>query len=358
MNKPVMLVAAALLGAALTAAAPRAWRLVEEVRIGPADDGPSSFGSMVALTVDAAGRIYVLETRPQDIRVFGADGRFIRRIGRPGAGPGEYQNANGLAWDSLGRLLVVDQQYARNTWFDTTGRYVTSQTRPVSGFYGWTWGGTVLNDGRVVEPLSIREGNDSRSALAWVDAQGRLRDTLRFPSSNPGHVWVLARNGGRLHMQVPFTPGGLTHIDRRGFLWVARTDRYRIMQLSLRGDTVRVVERAATPLPVTRREVDSIMNVLEARHGAGPDLDRSKIPATKPLIRSLITDDEGRLWVRLVQEGGGTAFDVFDANGRYVDRASTPLRLGMHQVIRRGMLYTDARDEDDLPFLVRLRIAR
>ena len=334
------------------------WQLVEEVRIGPAEDGPASFGTIRGLTVDAAGRIYVLENQPQDIRVFAPNGAFVRHIGRAGAGPGEYQNANGLAWDSLGRLLVVDQQHARNSFFDTTGRFVESKTRPVSGFYGWNWGGAILRDGRTVEQLMLRESG--RLAYAVVDAQDRLRDTLMLPAEpfDPRSVWVLQRDPVRNHSQVPFATRSFQLLDARGGAWLARSDRYLVVHIGPRGDTLHRLQRDVRPVPVTRQERDSVIGEAVKRFGDGPDLDRSRVPEHKGFMTSLHADDEGRLWVRvpLPADQSGAAFDVFDRDGRFLDRAATPLALGMYVLIQRGMMYASARTADDEPYVVRLRI--
>src|SRR5829696_7209709 len=54
------------------------WALEEELRIGDIDGaGPATFGELKALVVDSAGRIIVLESQAQEIRVFGADGSHI-----------------------------------------------------------------------------------------------------------------------------------------------------------------------------------------------------------------------------------------------------------------------------------------
>lgn len=333
------------------------WRLVEELRIGPTGEGPTSFATIRALEVDRAGRIYVLENQPQDIRVFAPDGRFLRHVGRPGAGPGEYQNAASFAWDSLGRLLVVDEQSARNSYFDTSGAFIESRVRPVSGFYGWNWGGAVLADGRTIEMLRIPAGGDTRGAFARVDAQGRLRDTLMLPPG-PAVSWQLQRGARHVVMQVPFSPRSFTAIDPRGFVWVGRSDRYRITQLSLRGDTVRTIERRVRTVPVARRDVDSIVESVAARFGPGPDIDRSLVPDSKPYFSAFFADDEGRLWVRVPVAAGarGTMFDVFDREGRYLASPSTPLSLGLNVLVRRGMMYAAGLGEDDVPFVARLRL--
>ena len=65
--------------------------LVVEKEFGE-DSGPGMIEAAAVLGwVDASRRLYVAGVSPvSHIRVFGPDGTFLRRIGRPGEGPGEF----------------------------------------------------------------------------------------------------------------------------------------------------------------------------------------------------------------------------------------------------------------------------
>ncbi|HEX9699387.1 MAG TPA: 6-bladed beta-propeller, partial [Acidobacteriota bacterium] len=52
--------------------------------------GGSSFG-LGNVAVDEMGRIYVLDTRNSEVRVFDRDGGYLFAFGRPGEGPGDFQ---------------------------------------------------------------------------------------------------------------------------------------------------------------------------------------------------------------------------------------------------------------------------
>lgn len=123
-------------------------RLLEDLRIGRAVDGqrdsPDVFGSIVALAIDDAGRIYVADYQSSDIRVFDATGSPIRRIGRKGEGPGEFQFLAGIAWQrQAGILWAMDPVRHRLIAFDSTGTLLVENRHGDYTFTSIPWKGQV-----------------------------------------------------------------------------------------------------------------------------------------------------------------------------------------------------------------------
>ncbi len=302
-----------------------AWSIVEERRIGSVD-GDYAFGEIRDLTVDPLKRIYVLDFQDQRISVFDSLGRRVAFLGGQGAGPGELRSANGLAW-SGGHLWVNDVGNARYDVFQSDGGFVTSFRRK-AGSFGYRWVGGVDHEGAVYEqdtkpgPIDRTPGlKQERFDLFLVrldTASGRV-DTLPLPSDS-GRFYRLPR-GTR---SVPFSSAQLLDFDARGYVWVARTGSYRIHQTRVVGDTVRVIERAYSPLLVTAAErkqaIDGIERFMEDRGGRAK-LDYSAIPDVKPGLAAMDVDDQGRLWVRPVTDTDGTSFDIFDTEGRLIATA-------------------------------------
>jgi len=74
------------------------------------------------IAVDTEGRLYVLETRSYEVRVFDPDGEFLRKFGRPGQGPGDFQSPFGI--DVAGdRVHVMQRRYYDSIW-DLRGNFV------------------------------------------------------------------------------------------------------------------------------------------------------------------------------------------------------------------------------------------
>jgi hypothetical protein len=342
------------------------WRLVEDLRIGTAGEGHASFSQIPALEVDTNGRIYIVDRQTQEVRVFDSTGAFVRTIGRPGKGPGEFVGANGLAWDPHGRLWVVDQQGERYTLFDTTGRVVETHLRRL-GFYGWRWEGAIDTAGLLMEgAFGSRAGGQTSQILLRFGRAFARRDTFPLPWT-PMAMFRIAYARGYSVAPVPFTPRLAWVVDSRAHVWFGFGDAYRIIKRRVTGDTVRIIERAVEPIHVTTAEVDSAVAALvdnvsrsAPRADVAAQVDRSRIPPTKPLFNMFVLDDVGRLWVQpSVGAGQPTnVFDVFDSDGRYLGRVAAPFQVSPYQpiVLRRGSLYGVAEDADGVQYVVRAKI--
>src|SRR5690606_21466513 len=81
--------------------------LVLDLRIGTASGaGPTTFSTVADVAVDEWGRMHVLLPQDSHIRVFNADGSYLRTIGRVGFGPGEFGTPRALWFAPDGRLWV------------------------------------------------------------------------------------------------------------------------------------------------------------------------------------------------------------------------------------------------------------
>jgi hypothetical protein len=338
-----------------------AWRVAEERRIGNAGgDGPAGFNRIAALETDAAGRIWVLEGQAQDLRVFDSTGAHVRTIGRKGRGPGEFEQAGGLAWDPRGRLWVQDQQNARYTLFDTGGRMLETRPRPITGFFTGGWQGGIDRAGRVYEQYFRGTVFDEPVLLRYRDGF-RTADTLPLVRFE-GEYFEIVRPGMRNRYSVPYAPGLTWRFDSRGYLWFAVTAPYRIYQRRLEGDTVRIIERAYEPLPVTAEDRDSAVARLEWFTKQGGIVDRSRIPDRHPAFETFFLDDAGNLWVDPVTPRAeqGLVFDVFDPQGRYLGRARTNFKLSLYPIpiVRGDVVVGTTTDDDGIPYVVRARIVK
>lgn len=343
------------------------WQLAEELRIGTvAEEGPDLFGQITSLTVDAAGRIYVLEGQAQEVRVFGPDGRHLRTIGRKGAGPGEFARALRIEIGPDGNLWAADPQNNRVSVFDTTGRYLRGHTM-AGGFTIIPWPGRFDRQGRYYYPLiePAEDGNGIDLALIRYGATLAPADTLPTPEDPTDRQVFEVRRGDNVAVaiaSVPFTPGFRWLLAPTGTFWGFLTGPYRMFELGQDGDTIRTITRDFDPLPVTDDDMAEARENLEWFLQEGGSVDWSRIPSHKPAIEYGFVDGDGYVWVWPVMPAGeeGTVLDVFDPVGRYLGRITPPVPIARRPapVVRGDAMYAVTTSELDVPFVVRLRIQK
>ena len=91
-----------------------AWSLrLEEVLAIGSMEGDDSFGRVMDIAWDGRGRILVADDLGPHVKVFGADGSYVRTIGRAGEGPGEFSQPWQLAVDASDSLYVWDAGRSR-----------------------------------------------------------------------------------------------------------------------------------------------------------------------------------------------------------------------------------------------------
>ena len=365
---------------ASTAGAQARWQLVEDLRIGSDGEETATFTDVRSIVAGPTGNIFVLDARPQEIRVFDRSGKFLALAARRGQGPGEIAGANGM-------ILLRDTIWAndpRNSrwaaWSALDGRYARQLTIPIRS-YGFLWEAGTDGEGRIVDPVSIP--TDRTDAKGRPVSDRRLRrvrttggaDTVPLPActqrTGPAQLTFVGENpnpgpGGLFNtvIQIPFLPRPLTAIDGRGGIWCAPNDEYVLVHLALgKADTLHTIRMPYTRLPVPRAARDSAIDQAKkslARFKV-VDADYSLVPASHPVFSRLDVDDRGQLWARRTTPAGSpSSFDVYDASGGRVATVSSTVRFAPHLPVhvRGEHVYGVVLDEDDVPNVVRARIVR
>ncbi len=369
--------------------------ILEEIwRVGDADalDSTITFGRVSAFAVHTDNTIAVFDPSAPTLRMFDANGAYIRTLGRKGSGPGEYGSANGLAFLPDGRLAIWDSPTSRVTVFTPTGDVDREWRPPVMG---WGVSNAVSTSRRYA--LAIRAGiRDSssgsstgpspmRGAHFFYDTAGRIVDTVAEPARQKEPAMLVSQtNGGIAMYSVPYTPGrpGVMLTDDR--LAIGEGDTYRIHVSG--GSAPLRIEREAVAVAVRSEERDQQRAVVERammRNDPKWSWNGPQIPSVKPLVNTLLSGADGRLWVRVSAPGElipeaerdepraaqpnepapiviawrePTWYDVFETDGRFLGRIVMPARstwLGA----RGNLVWGVTRDENDVPFVTQWRIS-
>lgn len=349
------------------------WTLIEDLRFSD-DQGPTSFADVRGVAVTKNGNIFVLDTKPQSIRMFDAQGTFIKQVARDGAGPGEIRRANGIAVGADDIVWAYDPSNKRINLYRSDGSFFRQILVPINQ-YGYLWNTAVDAQGRAIDEISVISGRDpatgmaiGESRLRRIDQSGRV-DTLARPSCKsdykmPAQSFLQFSGGrGQMNMLIPFLP--VTHMlyTRSGHAWCVATSQYRLFVGPVDGSNRVVVDLKVAPPVVTEAERKDALNRIDSltrAYGKMTVGDPSQIPKMKPVIANIHVDPSNRIWVRPTTAAEATpSFDVYDLDGRHVARVQSRGKVnGWQAWITDTHVYTVVHDDDDVPNLVRYRIQR
>lgn len=88
----------------------------------PGPDFTESFNKPTYVAVDKLDNVYVTDTMNFTVRIFDANGKYIRSQGQIGDAPGSFARPKGVALDSDQNLYVLDSIFGNFQIFDQKGR--------------------------------------------------------------------------------------------------------------------------------------------------------------------------------------------------------------------------------------------
>ena len=326
-----------------------------EVSIGELDgDLEYLLGSVASLGVGADGTIYLVDRQVPELRAYDADGTYIGTLGGPGEGPGELKSPDGgLAVLSDGRILVRDPGNARLQEFTAAGVPGESWTVVRGGFHTSSPLWQDRRDNVYINILldSQADVRDWRYGLVQVLPDGTPADTLEPPDAGYEAPTIEARveNGDNVSVStngVPFSPEEEWAFHPGGYFVHGVSTSYAIT-LGKADGPLRI-EREYEPVRVQAAEKESEeWAATRNMRSMKPDWrwNGPPIPNEKPPFDRFYVARDGRIWVRVAQEGfeeenpdfdpredgsrptrwsEPTAFDVFGEDGTYFGRVHAP----------------------------------
>jgi len=351
----------------------------EELRVGTAEGlGPASFGLIRELAVLPNGRFAVADGQAQEVRLFDPDGRHLRTFGGEGAGPGELSGMQGVQVGPDGMLRVPEALNARLTVFHPDSGFVTTfPFRLYTSSGAGPWAAAVDSAGRTLVASSGQYGEGRFWEMVRVyDAAMRQIDSIPYREYTdlarralegddddfPGAWRIDLGNGGWTFAQVPFYSRPHEVLTPTGEFWSTAEGQVEleIARWTPSGDTTLILTSLRPSEPVTPSERDSAMTELRAQLSERvpnlPNLDASRVPATKPPLHGLSLDDDGRLWVRLTDPTtDSTVYDVFSGEGRHAETVRLPFRVDrfVSPVVRGDSLWAVVADDLDVQYVIR-----
>lgn len=283
---------------------PEEWALESLTIVRP--EPTVGFARVRSIALDPAGGVWIGELQENRLLRYGDDGQLMESRGRQGAGPGEFSRPSVITTHQ-GALLLFDASAARVTRWTPSGALDSIWTVP-----GITTGGSEVywhpaSDGPRIWQWARRAGV-LFDAYLRVPPRG-AHDTIAAPQGpwprvpteecpdNKGNIWIWPSPFHPVLARAPYLGGKAVNVG----------SEYRIAIMDEAGDTLRILVHDVPRAPVT--DADWLEGTSESRAGhdtltlSGCTGEQVRYPL-KPAIEQLVTDEDGRLWVKRLAVGG------------------------------------------------------
>lgn len=351
------------------------WQAVREGRT--ADT--ISFTIIRDVTTDLRGeRIFAFDARLNRVVITNHSGAQVGTIGRPGDGPGEFARVRWLGW--RGDTLTVVEVPNRLHYFSPAGRvYRTITTPPVGIVYSAAPDGFLLLESKV-DPSQPQGDGIIHPYRVSHHAGTRVRNVAQFLSFVRPLQVRASINGtaGTTYQEEPFRDDELARVDREGkhvFIVDRRTSNegphtFRIVKLSHSGDTVFARRYPYRPVSLDRGAVDAKIDELVGtiRTQSSKSLtvvERGDLakeiyrPFHLPPVEQILVGRDGTIWLKResLPTSKTSAYLVLSPKGEPIGSVRLPAKEQLVEA-NRQRVWTIAKDEDDVPFVVWYRLKR
>lgn len=355
------------------------WQISAEpvLEIGPRDDDDPRYDFLRVFggSVLPDGGVVVVASASQEIRVFNADGQWVRTIGRDGEGPGELRGP-GMMTRVGDTLFVPDGQLGRLNAFLIDGTFLGSWRYPSVEGSGRLAPTHRLADGSWAASGSFTFGRPPeglmRPPMAYFRLDAGLETVLDSIVVTPGPEMVMTTSGGSEgRVMAFFAPpplGRSSPFAAAGSEFVWGDNAAPQLNIHAEDGTLRTILRWSAPaIPVDAALIERIKQSALAQT-TGSEAVRQRIeaqfatPSPAPVVPYFINlrhDTEGALWVQEYQpvQTDSVHLRIFDRDGQYLGRRTLPPR---HRILEIGRdhLLTIWQDDDDLEYVRVYRVRR
>jgi hypothetical protein len=292
---------------------------------GETDDEDEFFGVITDIKIDDQGNVYLLDSQLSEVKIYTADGEFVRSIGREGEGPGEFRRPSQMFFTKEGNVGVMQTIPAKIVLLTPEGDPVGDHPLPApedGGFQMLTSG--QASKGQLVLGMARTKLADDQSSwsrtdfLTRVDSEGNevaeyasKTTTINFADAVLNFAewdtferrWTVAPDG-KVYACESYPDYVVTVWNADGSVdkKITREYQHRAHAANEKELLTKMMEHFAQQIPNCRVEVEDNAKDIESIH-----------------IR-----DDGSIWVLTSNgshdypDGSLGVFDVFDKNGQFV----------------------------------------
>jgi len=336
--------------------------LEEELSIGETEGREEyMFFQARDIEVDKTGRIYVLDTKEANVRVFDPKGNYIRTMGRKGQGPGELQIPVDIYIDDKDKIYILDVNNERLSVFNKHGDFVGSSNFKKSSL------GNIIgvnNQDEIILIMHTASKESGKNLLVFDSMVNIYSPNFEFMKSlyhTSIHIMqTFIKEGRSLALSVPYRKTLCCKMDSRGNVYVAESHEYTIQVFSLEGKLIRRIEKEYEQKKVSKRDVDNYFNErfqndeFLKKFWLRTIKEELKIPENMPVFNKFCFDNDKLLVIGHERDKKKSSFvDIFSSEGKYIGR--TLLNV-VPKIWKDNRLYTIEKDEEGYQYVKRYKV--
>lgn len=337
--------------------------LEEELSIGEAEGREEYMFSQVRdIEVDETGRIYVLDTKEVNMKVFDQGGNYIRTIGRKGQGPGELQIPVDIYIDDKDKIYISDVMNDRLSIFNNQGDFVSSfnfEEYSIGNIVG------VNKQDDITLIMNTTSKESGRNFIVFDYMVNVYSSRFEFIESlyrtTIPIMQHFIKEGSRLALSVPYQKTLCCTLDSQGNVSVAESQEYKIQVFSPDGKLIRQIEKEHERSNVSKQDVENYFNERfiqedknERKFWAETVKEQQKIPEYKPVFSKFYFDQDKLLVLgHEMDKKKNTFVDIFDSEGKYIGR--TLLNV-LPRMWKDNKIYTIEEDEEGYQIVKRYKV--
>jgi hypothetical protein len=334
------------------------YRLEEDLTVGAeGKEAGSVFNRPQSLDVDAQGNIYVLDWGDVDFKIFGPDGRFLRKFGKEGQGPGEFGIPAYFDLASDGRIFLLSGRTNQIIILGGDGTYLSSFR--LDGF----------SPGLAVDRMNRVYYSRHLTPEMGVGAEYRLvQNTIALfrtgeTGKDPVKLGEFPAESSMMKVQTiggQTVTGGMTSREAYTTSWLVGPDD-RVYLGYNKDYRLTVYDSDWKPVLRFGREFTPIRHPAYKTDGPHPEF----YPAFSDWRKFF--DDRGNLWLEQYVEGSiqgdryaepgvvDKVYDVFAPDGIYLRQVRVPEAIFL---VRGDLAYSIVKTEDEFQVVKRFRMVR
>ncbi|MEW5901960.1 MAG: 6-bladed beta-propeller, partial [Acidobacteriota bacterium] len=288
------------------------------------------------IAVDNVGRIYVLDIKEAQIKVFNKEGTYIKTLGKKGQGPGEMVSPFSICITRKDEIFVQDLNAHRILLLSLEGALIKT-----------------ISTAELLLIGSVMDSRENIIGLVGISGPERqIFELMKFDSNlNPLFNFCSASRPSSMARPPyhPFNPEPAWTLTRGDAVIFGYTEDYELKLFDSNGKLVRKITKDYEPVKITDDEIEDMRKKM-------PGPMASELPKHHTAYQDFSADEEGHIFVRTWEKADDRQrcyFDVFDADGRYITKA---IVNGQPRVWKKGHLCTLEEDREGYPVVRRYKV--